>query len=105
VTPDVGVPKAGREVDELEAAYENGFEPDPNPLKVASFGTGGTGGTYYIKRVRRNAMSHHNKLDAPLMPNYQIEARRIQDLRSRPSWVNRVSCQEKRRESRVRALI
>jgi hypothetical protein len=44
IPPDVGVPKLGRDDDELGAPNANEFEPDPNPPKVGSFGTGGTGG-------------------------------------------------------------
>ena len=42
VLPDVGVPKVGMEGEELGALKVNEFEPDPNPLKLAIFGTGGT---------------------------------------------------------------
>lgn len=44
VPPDIGVPKVGRDDEELGAPNVNEFEPDPNPPKVPSFGTGGTGG-------------------------------------------------------------
>lgn len=59
--PDIGVPNEGREAEEGQVGYEDVFEPDPKPLKLASFGTGGTGGGYYIKGIRSNAMSQLKK--------------------------------------------